>query len=284
VSDQPFVSIVMPTRGARPALGEAIDSLLAQDYPQDRYELIVVANDAAEPVRPPARVRLVSLSEANANAARNVGVRVSRGDPVCLVDDDVVAPPGWLRALVAGSLRHRDAGCVGGPIRARFDSAPPRTCSSHDLAGATLDEGREEHEVEEVWAANMAVTREALRRAGPLLERLRVADEAEWQQRLVAAGGRIVYVPDAWLWHRRDAGDLHVSVLLRRSFRLGYAVVALGQRRPAARYWQDLRGAAAHGVRSRCTRGITDAARALGSLCAIGAGRRRRPWATSLRD
>jgi GT2 family glycosyltransferase len=285
MSSQPFASIVIATRGRRGALLDALESLLSQDYPAERYEIVVVANGTAVPpvVEASPRVRLVSLPEANASRARNAGVGASRGDPVVFVDDDVVAPPGWLRALVTGSLRHREAGCVGGPVRARFDARPPRTCERHELAGTVLDEGADEREIDEVWGANMAVTRKALELTGPLLERTRAVEESEWQQRLLRAGGRVVYVPDAWLWHRRAAGDLRMPVLVRRAFQLGYTVVALGQEGPAAKFFRQLIDSLRHALRARCTRGLTDAARALGSLWAIAVGRRRRPWATSLR-
>jgi hypothetical protein len=60
-------------------------------------------------------------------------------------------------------------------------------------------------------------------------------------------------------------------------------VVALGQELATDRVLRDLGAALLHAVRHRCTRGFTDAMRKLGSLCAILAGRRRRPIARSLR-
>ena len=276
---------MIPTRGRREALADALESLLAQDYPADRYEIVVVANGCPEPPPVPGdpRLRLLSLPEANANRARNAGVAEAKGDPICFVDDDVMAPPEWLGRLVAGAARNTEAGCVGGPIRARFDAPPPRTCDDHELAGTEFNEGSEEREVDEVWGGNMAVTRAALDRAGPLLERLREAHEAEWQERLVGAGGAVVYIPDAWLWHRRGAEDLRLRQLAWRSFRLGYTLVALGQQRGARVLGRQFGRSLWHAAGARCTRGLTDAARALGSLCAIAAGRRGRPWATTLR-
>jgi hypothetical protein len=130
----------------------------------------------------------------------------------------------------------------------------------------------------------MAIRRRGLELAGPLLEHLSAAHESEWERRLARAGGRIVYLPGPWLWHRRGPGELAVRRQAIRSFQLGYTVVALGQRPPLRMLATELRRSAVHAVRARCTRGLTDAARRLGSLCAIAAGRRRRPWSTVLRD
>jgi glycosyltransferase involved in cell wall biosynthesis len=289
--DLPFVSVVVPTLG-RPCLSDAAEALLAQDYPADRFEIVVVLNGApagaASEVRAITRtdagpaVRVIERTARNANAARNVGVQAASGDPICLVDDDSLAPAGWLRALVAGALRHPEAGCLGGPVRAILGERPPRTCPEHDLAGVELDEGDGEIEVEEVWGANMAIRRRAFEEVGPLLERLKEAHESEWEDRLRRGGGRIVYIPEAGLWHRPDR-NLRLHRLLLRSFALGYTVVAIGQPLRARQVAHQLRLSLAHGVRARCTRGMTDAARSLGSLCAISVGRRRRPWSLTMR-
>ena len=292
--ERPFVSVVMPTAGRAALVADALESLTAQDYPAERFEVLVVANGspdgtaavverfAARPGAP--AIRLLTSPGRNANRARNAGLTAAGGDPILLIDDDVLAPPDWLAAMVAGTQRNPGADCLGGPVRARFEARPPRTCAGHELAGTALDEGPDEREVDEVWAGNMAIRRRGLELAGPMMERLRAVHESEWERRLTLAGGRIVYLPGPWLWHRRGAGELAVRRQAVRSFQLGYTVVALGQRPPVRRLVSVLGRSAGHAVSARCTRGLTDAARALGSLCAIAAGRRRRPWSAVLRD
>ncbi|MDX6674966.1 MAG: hypothetical protein QOH11_2384 [Solirubrobacteraceae bacterium] len=288
----PFVSVVVPTAARTRLLADCLRTLLAQDYPADRYEVIVAHNgradgpplpgDLQEREEPPA-LRHLRIARRDANAARNAGLRAARGDPICLVDDDVLIPGGWLRTVVDGARRHPSAGCLGGPVRPRFEASEPRTCDCHELAGARLDEGPSDAVVDEVWSCNMAIRRGSLERVGALREGLAVVHESEWEGRLHQAGGTIVYLPDAWLWHRRLSSDVAPWSLVRDNFRLGYSVVALGQRHPAGRACRTAAASLAHAVGHRCTRGLTDAMRALGSLSAIAAGRRRRPWATSLR-
>lgn len=281
----PFVSVVVPTADRGPLLADCVRTLLAQDYPDDRYEVIVAHNGHSEAPPLPASpvLREVRIGRRDANAARNTALRAARGDPICLIDDDVLVPSHWLRAVVDGARRHPSAGCLGGPVRPRFEARRPRTCSGHELAGARLDEGPRDAHVDEVWSCNMAVRSAALDRVGLLREGLAVVHESEWEARLLKAGGSIVYLPDAWLWHRRLTSDVSPWSLLRDNFRLGYSVVALGQRLPARHAGRRAAASLVHAARHGCTRGMTDAARALGSLTAIAAGRRRRPWATSLR-
>ena len=267
------MSIVVPTHGRPGPLADCVETLLAQDYPADRYEVLVVENGSTEGAArlgsPDPRVRVISLPHPDANAARNAGVSASRGDPVCLVDDDVLAPPTWLAALVGGLARH-GVDSVGGPVRPRYDVPPLRTCERHSMSGTGLDEGPRDKEFIEVWGCNMAISRGALERVGPFREGLRVQQEWEWQRRLLAVGGRTFYVADAWLEHRRLAEDMRPVKLMGDCFTRGWLLgryrgrvqprdVTLAEvRRQTLRSGRFL----AHGVTTRCSRGFTDFARA----------------------
>ena len=98
-----------------------------------------------------------------------------------------------------------------------------------------MDLGVEEGPVGYAIGANMALRRAAIEKIGSFNELLSGAgDESEWELRLLAAGGRIVYLPDAWVWHRRTARDLQLWRLLRSQFRRGsqYAAFARVVGRP----------------------------------------------------
>src|SRR2546422_10200525 len=112
----PFVSVVVPTRNRAALLRHCLKSLIAQDFPSDHYEIIViddgsrdettvVASEFARRLIEP-RVRMVSRPALGLNAARNRGIALARGELICLVDDDVDAPASWLSAMVGGVLRH----------------------------------------------------------------------------------------------------------------------------------------------------------------------------------
>ena len=272
----PFASVVVPTCDRSELLAGCVQSLLAQGYPADRFEIVIVDNGSVDATPrllaaweqrtvPPA-FRCLTLPERDANTARNAGAAAARGDPICFVDDDVVAPPGWLGALVAGAGRDPAAGCVGGPIRPRFAYPPPRTCDRHVLPGSILDEGPEERTVNEVWGGNMALRRFALDATGGFREGLRFHQEWEWQQRLLAGGGHIRYVPDAWLWHCH-ARPQRIPSLLYEYFRRGYIKAALGYSVPPRQAARNAGAHLRHALRARCARGLMEAARSCGLLC-----------------
>src|SRR3954470_12633902 len=109
---QPVVSVVVPTRGRADYLEVALASLAAQDLAEP-YEVIVVddgATDRTPEVVAAAGGRSLRHHERRTlNAARNSGIGAAGADLVALVDDDVDAPAGWLRALVEGAAGNPDA-------------------------------------------------------------------------------------------------------------------------------------------------------------------------------
>ena len=282
--ESPFVSVVVPTSNRAELLTRCVESLRRQDYPAGSFELIVVDNGSTDhtplllhalgelPRLP--EIRSLRLARRDANSARNAGVDAARGDPICIVDDDVLAPPGWLAALVAGALRHPDAGCLGGPIRILTGNRSSR-CAQHPTAGMTFDEGAHEKVVGEIWGGNMAVRRSALAAVGPFREGLPRQQEWEWEQRLLECGGHMVYVPDAWLWHVGAR-----SRTLTEAFMRGYMIGGRRTSTPPARAARYVAGAVAHAARARCRQGLVEGARHTGLLLGIVAARlreRRKP-------
>ena len=88
---EPLVSVILPTYNRAWSLLDAVESVLDQDYPN--IELIVVddgsTDDTLERLRPFGS-RIVTICQANrgVSAARNAGIRQSRGELIALLDSD----------------------------------------------------------------------------------------------------------------------------------------------------------------------------------------------------
>jgi glycosyltransferase involved in cell wall biosynthesis len=271
----PAMTVVVPTRGRAAYLEVTLDSLRRQRT-RTAHELLVVddgATDATPEVAERFGARLVRHGEQRSlNAARNSGIRAAVADLIAFVDDDVLVPPGWVDALVEGAARHPDAEAFGGPIRARFEGRVPRGCGREDPPITTLDLGPSDIEAEMVWGANFAVRRSAVERIGDFDETLDRGhgDEEEWLMRLRAAGGRIVYLAEAGLDHRRSAGDSGLGSLARAAYHRGRGARSSDLRRgdaPAlARELRILAGCGWHTVRRACPQGVVMGAHAAGRV------------------
>lgn len=111
LAELPFVSVVAPTRGRRDMVVRLIGSLLRQDYPADRYEIIVVHNFTDDGTEAALRALVdrgglpVLTYHRKAfpspTPSRQFGAETGRGEIIAFIDDDCEATPGWIRAGVA---------------------------------------------------------------------------------------------------------------------------------------------------------------------------------------
>lgn len=280
----PFVSVVVPTRNRAGLLVECIEGLTRQEYPRELYEVIVVddgsSDDTPSRIAPSSssgllpKVLYVRQECRGLNVARNTGIRTARGDPICLVDDDTYAPSGWLLHLVSGSQRYPEAGCLGGPIRLRVEGKLPRHCGREKLGETEFDLGTADALTRCVFGANMAIRRASIEIAGEFNEALSgPGDDEEWQLRVWKRQSFVVYVHEAWLWHRRTQPNLDFLCLAKKRFSWGAKEVLfekLIRRRGSP--LRDVYGAAVgifHAVRRRCAFGILKTLWHLGRLWGV---------------
>lgn len=172
----PFVSVIIPTRNRRTLLARCLGSLQAQQYPSDRWEIVVVedgsseGHDAVESLRHKFRVPLeyVRIPHSGLAAARNVGLEKVKGNIVAYIDDDALAAPEWLATIVK-TLSTAGVGGVGG----RVSSDYPETSLQATLspAGDLIWTGSnceipQPQDVEYIPGGNMAFHRSVLVAAG----------------------------------------------------------------------------------------------------------------------
>ncbi|MFH0984785.1 MAG: glycosyltransferase [Candidatus Omnitrophota bacterium] len=107
------VSVIIPTFRREVLLAQCLDSVFAQDYPQELIEIIVIDDGGSAPtahlihelrLHHP-HLRMLSQDHQGPAAARNLGVTASRGDIICFIDDDCVAAKSWVTGMVSS---HRD--------------------------------------------------------------------------------------------------------------------------------------------------------------------------------
>jgi GT2 family glycosyltransferase len=267
-------AIVVPTKDRASYLDVALRGL-AEQAREAGADLLVVDDGPGADARAVAErhgARYVAHAASRGlNAARNTGLDSTSAELVCFVDDDVAVRPGWLRALVDGASRNPGHGCLTGPIRAVFEGYAPRFCGREGPPITALDLGPEECDAQHAWGANLAVRRSAVEEVGRFDESLGLyGDEQEWEARLHAAGGRIRWLPDAALDHRRAGEDARVSSLARAARLRGRAArredVAKGTTPSLARELRVLGGSVLHGPRLRCANGPIFTAHSIGRI------------------
>jgi len=141
----PTVSVVVPVLNGCRTIETCLKSLLAMDYPQDRFEIVVVNNGSTDRTTEILshfrnKVKLLTEAKRGPSAARNQGIRGSSGDIIAFIDADCIADAGWLRNLV-GPLQDNSVGIVGGRILSR------RPCNSIEMFGEEIHDHQKAIEV-----------------------------------------------------------------------------------------------------------------------------------------
>lgn len=203
------------------ALGPDDEVLVVDSASADARAVAAVAGEAG--------ATLVREDLPGASRARNAGWRAARHELVALTDDDCLPDPGWLTAYAAASASDEGATFFWGAVTVETTGTgtaeqgldgPPTAAHGDDvsLLGPSC---------------NMAVRRAALERVGGFDVELgagtslRAAEDRDLQVRLLAAGGRGAFVPDALvqheLWRSRWA-------LVRLQHSYGYGSGALASK------------------------------------------------------
>jgi glycosyltransferase involved in cell wall biosynthesis len=131
INKYPFVSVVVPFYNAKASLQDLLESLLSQNFPKDRYEIILVddgSTDSSSDVitkvverrRETCSIKVLRYNERGGPArARNLGIQNSNGEIIAFTDADTVPNRDWLIELVKG-FKDSDVGGVAGKVVTDF--------------------------------------------------------------------------------------------------------------------------------------------------------------------
>ena len=273
-------TIIVPTLGRAGYLARALASIGPQAR-SEGVEVVVVEDGPGGRARAAARQAgaryLAHERPLGLNTARNTAIAATDADWLLFVDDDVEVRPGWLAALLAAARgAGDDVAALAGAIHARIDNPRYRQCGREGAPITFLEEDRGIG-----WGANLGVSRAWLERvgtfdvAGAIFTATGIGvrtdgDEEEWQDRVRAAGGRVLWVPEAELDHVRTGADATVRALARAAYSRGRASRRYDAFRGSAPSLASelalLARTALHGPLHRCSNGPVMAAHSLGRL------------------
>jgi glycosyltransferase involved in cell wall biosynthesis len=225
----PLISVMIGAYNAAPYLGEAIESVFAQDY--EPIELIVVddgsTDGTADVARSFARVQVIQQENGGNGAARNRAVENASGELYAFLDADDRFTPGKLTLQKAALDADPGLDIVFGHVREFL---------SPELDEETRASLRPPAPDPMPWAAPnlMLVRRESFERVGPFTTAVRVGVTVDWFARAAEAGLRYSILPDVVLERRLHTQNNGLRESASRSQYLEVIRQAMERRRAAA--------------------------------------------------
>ena len=243
----PVVSVIIPTRNRAAQLNDALASLTRQQYPQDKFEVLVIDNGCTDKTPEVCRyfsgriqqLKCISEPRPGLHNGRHAGLSQAKGEILVYADDDIQAEPTWLAAIVE-SFADSKVAMVGGKIIPRFEGTPPqwvsalsrRTDAGWSLGWySILDFGDITHPIphQYVWGCNFSIRKDVLEKVGgfhpdafpPELIKYRGDGETFVSEAVCQLGLQAMYNPKAAVRHLISGSRMTRDYIYRRAFNQG---------------------------------------------------------------
>jgi glycosyltransferase involved in cell wall biosynthesis len=213
----PFVTIVVPCRNEEKHIERCLESILANDYPKDRMEILVLDGMSEDRTREIVAayserypmVRLVDNPKKHIPVAMNIGIREARGERILKMDAHSTYQPEYILRCVhyqglygaenAGGVWKMVPGADTATARAIVLGLGHRFGSGNARVKIGVDRP--------TWSDTAAFgcfKKDLFERIGMYDEKLLSSSDLDLNQRIQAAGGGILVVPDVVINYAAD--------------------------------------------------------------------------------
>lgn len=219
LEEYPFVSVMVPAHNESAVIQRTVRALLRFDYPQDRYEIIVINDNSSDDTEeklaavqaefPDRKLVVVNtdnkLGGKGKSNALNIGFSVAKGTVLAIYDADNTPEPRALRILVEHLMTDDSLGAVIGKFRTRNRNASllTRFVNIETLAHQCMNQaGR--------WfyfglctipGTNFVIHRHIIEKIGGW-DPLALSEDTEISFRIYRMGYKIRQVPQAVTWEQ----------------------------------------------------------------------------------
>jgi succinoglycan biosynthesis protein ExoA len=246
----PFVSVVVPCRNEEKHISRCLESILANDYPKDRMEILILDGMSEDRTREMVKayagrnplIRLVDNPQKHIPTAMNLGIQNARGETIIKMDAHSTYQSNHISLCVGyqGRYRAENVGgvCMMSPgadtaiakaivlgLRHRFGSGNANVKIGVDKP---------------TWSDTTAFgcfKKDLFERIGMFDEHLLSSSDLDLNQRIQAAGGKILVVPDVIINY---AADGNLRAFRRHVFADGVwisYVMKFGKKAWSWRHW-----------------------------------------------
>jgi glycosyltransferase involved in cell wall biosynthesis len=207
---RPVVSFIIPVKNDAQRLRRCLSSILANDYPRELIEIIVVDNHSQDGSGRVARQHgavVLHSPTGSVSELRNRGARAALGTILAFADSDHELDPRWIQTAV-GVLDDPRIGATGAPylsepcanwVQQQYDGLRERLAARQD--------------VNWLGSGNLAVKRSVFQQIGGFNAELTACEDVDFCNRIIGAGYRLVADPQLRSIHFGDPRTLKALFL-----------------------------------------------------------------------
>ena len=221
---QPSVSIIIPVYNDPSGLKETLDCLVAQVFPKDQYEIIVVDNGSTDNTFEIGNkyadqfhdtIQFVLENKVKGSyAGRNRGIAVSRGELLIFLDADVTVGSDYVEK-VYDKFRNSNIDYLGCNVKMMIKKSSISSRYNF-IHGFNIENSINNENY--TPTCNLIVKREVIDKIGNFDSRLEGGGDFEFGERVTSAGYRLDYAEDIILYHPTRS---NYKLLIEKAIRIG---------------------------------------------------------------
>lgn len=197
------VSIIIPTFNDWSRLSLCLKSLDNQSYPKDKYEVIVVNNNPSD-VMPddfivPSNCTIITEAKPGSYAARNTGVRLSKGRILGFTDSDCIPHENWIAEALDFFAQNPQYTRIAGRIELFYKSEQLTDAELYEKVYAFKQDFAASKGVS--VTGNMFTYRELFEHVGYFRDDLFSGGDSEWSLRAQQLGYKIGFGKKVTIYH-----------------------------------------------------------------------------------
>lgn len=254
------VSVIICTYNRAQFLPRVLDGLAVQTLSRDSFEIVLVDNNSKDQTKevcihfqqaqPSLSFRYILESRQGLSFARNRGIEEAQSELLVFIDDDAIPEKEYLYNIVRFFESTPDAAAAGGRIHPLFESKRPGWMPDILISlVSAIDLGNRVCLFTKKFpiGANMMFRKTAIQKHGSFNvnlgrrgDNLEGAEEKDLFLRIMGAGEKVYYIPDAIVHHFIPDKRLTFGFFRRQAMGIGYSEKVRAKNISPATYFKSL--------------------------------------------